>query len=283
MRNGHQRAKDVTNSIGWDIQEYPVHSNGVIHGNYKAIHRDDNNKLLNIVKRQYTPATNKMFVEVVEKLSSITGFPVHGYTEFGNGERLIGYLKSENTKVAGFENSNYMIVGNSFDYSTGFFTGLTNIVLRCENQFSQITKQKSVRHNSMLAERIEEMYIHYQNFTHQEKILKTKFERWHGITIDADLKEMFVNNILNITDRMIKDDEVSTVKLNQKKSLFAAINRETNEMGNNLYGMFNGVTYYTTHEKGSKNKIFGNVFGHLADINNRAFAFAEDLDYKMNA
>jgi len=48
------------------------------------------------------------------------------------------------------------------------------------------------------------------------------------------------------------------------------------ELGDNLWGAFNGVTKYTTHEITPRNPVFGNIFGIQADINNRALTFVKE-------
>jgi hypothetical protein len=54
-----------------------------------------------------------------------------------------------------------------------------------------------------------------------------------------------------------------------------SIDKECLALGDNLFGLFNGVTHYTTHIKKAKETTFGNALGTLARINQDAFQFCE--------
>jgi hypothetical protein len=46
-------------------------------------------------------------------------------------------------------------------------------------------------------------------------------------------------------------------------------------LGDNLFGLLNGITHYTTHVKKVKETTFGNALGTLSRINQDAFQFCE--------
>jgi hypothetical protein len=69
--------------------------------------------------------------------------------------------------------------------------------------------------------------------------------------------------------------EMSTRKQNIVNDLWKSIDKETLALGDNLFGLFNGITHYATHIRQSKETTFGNALGSLARINNEAFAFCE--------
>ncbi len=78
-----------------------------------------------------------------------------------------------------------------------------------------------------------------------------------------------INNLLKISS----DDDISTRKLNMKNELRDSIERERNALGNNRFADFNGVTYWTTHVRKSKEKIFGNIDGANYNYNSNAFKY----------
>jgi hypothetical protein len=55
-----------------------------------------------------------------------------------------------------------------------------------------------------------------------------------------------------------------------------SINIETADLGNNLFGLFNSVTHYTTHKLKNEN-TFGNLFGTANKINEKAYDLVLEL------
>jgi Domain of unknown function (DUF932) len=109
-------------SIKWEISEKPIFSNNHPIVGYKALFRGDNNQLLNVAKTSYTPTPNARFVEVVERMSEVTGFPVRCYDEFEGGKKVLAFLEcTEPIEVQGHQFQDYMLIGNSHDSSTGRF------------------------------------------------------------------------------------------------------------------------------------------------------------------
>lgn len=73
------------------------------------------------------------------------------------------------------------------------------------------------------------------------------------------------------------NQEVSTRKASIHKEITSCIHRECFDIDNNLLGLFNGFTFFTSHVKKSKEKVFGNAVGSMADLNTRAYQFCKEL------
>lgn len=268
----HTFANPMVDRLTWDIQIKKVYSDNTEAKDYKAIHRNDNRNRLNIVSSSYNPGTNEKFMETVTKLHELTGFKIVGYSEFDGGRKVLAYLQNtEPVKIGDFDTTNYMIKGNSFDYSMSWFAGLTKKVHRCSNEWGMIRPDHRFRHDSKLNENLDRLVEFYQAYVDQEKLLKEKFETWCRIRVPEAIKELFADQVLNISKEQRAEEKISKIKLNQRKSLFDSINKEIGAMGNNAYGLFNGLTHYTTHVAKSKEKVFGNVLGYTAALNNRGF------------
>ena len=109
-------------TLEWDIIEKPVFANNKQIIGYKGIFRNDNGKLLNIAKSSYTPTHNEKFIEITEKLHEITGFPIQNYYTVDDGKKVLSFLEcTEAIQVCGHEFKDYLMIGNSFDGSTGRF------------------------------------------------------------------------------------------------------------------------------------------------------------------
>lgn len=141
----------MTRQLSWDIKLKPVVVEGSIVPGYQSIVRNDNGHVLSLTRKTHHPATNEKFLEVVSRIHEFTGFAVEGYSVFQQGRKVLAFLKNEETmRVGDFDSDSYLVIGNSFDRSTGFFTGISTVVIRCTNQFSRIKVNQSIRHNSQL-------------------------------------------------------------------------------------------------------------------------------------
>jgi hypothetical protein len=273
-------AEPLATALSWDIEVKPVIVSGQELSNYQAIARNDTGKVLSITKKSYYPATNERFREVISKIHEFSGFSVEGYSVFQEGRKVLAFLRNpEKMNIGGFDSTNYMVVGNSFDCTTGFFTGVTNVITRCTNQFSQIQGHMNIRHNSQIEMKLDELVRFYKRFLHQEQQLKETFEYWTNVEVNPLLIESFVDHVLDVpADR----DEISSRKKNQKTSLFNSINREIAAMGPTVYGLFGGLTHYTTHVQTAASKLFGNSAGHSYRINQRGYAYLKEHAPSIN-
>lgn len=104
----------------------------------------------------------------------------------------------------------------------------------------------------------------------QERQLKEVFGVWNRHTVDTSTVEAFVDHVLEIPK-----ENVSAVKLSHRSSLFDSINTEMAAMGGTAYGLFNGLTHYTSHVLKSSGKMFGNALGHPYHLNQRGLQFLE--------
>lgn len=269
----------VTPALGWDIKTEVIRSGDMIAENYKGLHRDDNGALLNIAKQSYKPMSNKAFTQTVEDMAKITGMEIQGFSSSSTGGVVLGYLQNMGgSKIAEFTAENFMVLGNSHDYSKGFFTGIVNRLMRCENEFSQIKMLQSIRHNGLMEQRIEDLKMYYADYTKMEKELILTFEHWLTKKVSKEDVKYFINEL---TDYDPKDEKTSTRKINIVNDVTLAIHREMDAMGDNLFAMFNGITYYTTHVKQSTSRVFGNPIGTLGTINNDAYKLATKMEVAL--
>lgn len=270
-------------TIDWEVVEKPIFSNGRTIDGYKGLFRSDNDGLLSIQKSSYTPTKNDRFIEVAEKLNEITGFPIQNYYDVDGGKKTLAFLKcTESIQVCGHEFNDYLMLGNSFDGSTGFFIGNSSIMVRCENRFSKNFRQLQVNHTKNNSSRIDSLCETFDMFMGQRKLLFENMERFTSVQIDDSIRRALIERLTRMTEEERLGNEISTRKTNIIAQINDCIDRECKSLGNNAFGLFNGVTYYTTHVKPTKNKaggvpLLGNPFGTLNDFNQTAFKFCNEL------
>jgi Domain of unknown function (DUF932) len=175
-----------------------------------------------------------------------------------------------------------MLIGNSHDSSTGFFIGNSSKMIRCSNRFSKVFRQLQVHHTRHHDTKIEELIGYFETFTQERKKLFNKMESFAKIEIDDSIKEALVQRLTRMTnEEKLGLKEISIRKENVMNSLWQSIDKECLALGDNLFGLFNGATHYTTHTKKVKEPIFGNCLGSLARINNDAFEFCEQKLFEL--
>lgn len=272
-----QRVGNV--SLPWEVVEQPIYTNTSIVQGYKALIRSDNGEILNICKESYTPTKNEQFLEVVSKFEQITGFPVQMVSDISGGKKILAFLKCTDVlSIEGYRFEDYLMIGNSHDGSTGFFVGNSNIMVRCENRFSQKYRQFQVYHTKNNHVRVDKVADSFDSYIKNRQRFYDKYAEYVDFEVVEEHKEQLVNLITEVTPEEINGEkEISTRKQNIRLDVWDSVNRECNELGNNLFGLFNGVTHYTTHKRKQKEKVFGNPLGTVADINEKAFKFCNDL------
>jgi hypothetical protein len=103
--------------------------------------------------------------------------------------------------------------------------------------------------------------------------LYTMYNRFGERIVSEDLKQEIAKKVLGLD----KKEEIGTNMQSKLDTLMANIRSECADLGDNLWGVFNGVTWYTTHEMKQKRDVSGNIFGKKSTINNEAFKICSEL------
>ena len=157
---------------------------------------------------------------------------------------------------------------NSFDGSTALAFGNSNVTISCRNSFFMAYKTLGTkfRHSATMRPKIEEVLKQITMLIEEEKQTFKTIERMAGVRMDASVRQLVTRMMFDIkeqgaqlTAEQVK--ELSTRKLNSIIKFDNVVNGELAEKGDNLWGLFSGVTKYTTHSmvKGdnSEKKLFG--------------------------
>ena len=278
--------RELQQTLAWDVSQTPLLATIPDSGMFsqikgkKAIIRDDNHEILSIVGGGFPPMKNAFLEDTVNQIAEITGLEVKGFDEFNGGKAVLGYLKNNtDTQIAGFNTEEYMVVGNYHSTDRSMFIGTVNKLMRCSNEFGSINTNHRIRHDSKYLEKTSELLSHFEAYTRERNSVAQRLSKWHQIPVDFDLKLAMMERVLNVNENR---EEISTRMQNQMDQLSVDIERETESMGDNLFALMNGVTYYTTHHRSVKNKVFGNIIGSNSVLNNRAYSFCLDVERKLN-
>lgn len=275
--------------ITWEVAKRAVSDfeTGTIIPGYKRLVKLDGSPIdeqqtFHIAKDSYCPPTISEFKGYVQQLADITGYTPIGYQEWSGGKKVFGYLKNtgETFDIDGHTIQDYMLVGVGFGGQTAFFVGSVNRLLRCTNEFGNINRTWKIRNTTGRQLKMEELLLSFDEHMNKRDLMFDAFRKFKEVKIDQELINQAKRRLLEI-DQEDKLADLSSYKQNRYTELSAALNSETLELGNNLWGLFNGVTYYTTHElkKEDKSKnIFGNVAGEQRHkLNKNAFDLCSEI------
>ena len=278
--------KELQKTLNWDVKtESVLAPNNSFKTKKKAIIRNDNNTLLGIVGDTYEPVTNSQLLYLTDALTKSGEFELKGFDEINNGKIILAFLKNNNTdlKMNGCKMEEYMFIGNSFDGTKRFHVGTASNLIRCANQFSSTLEVYSKKHNSNLI--IDDLSI--KNLIKSYKETKTElYESFNGLE-KIKIDESIIEKLIKEVQIMLNYDSRVTDKNEQKESLSMltlrnSINREIKDLGSNAFALFNGVTWYTTHNMRTRNSLNSQINGTANLINQKAYRFCIGLKSSIN-
>jgi phage/plasmid-like protein (TIGR03299 family) len=239
--------------LNWSVRkEQIVTVSGIpVEGAYAIVREDNNTAFHKPMMESYQPYQNKELFELLDKVSGSTGLSVATGGMFKNGARVFVQLKSEDLILAGDKIEGYLTGINSYDGSTSLAFGPSNITISCMNSFFAAFKEMNtkIRHTKNMSVKVDEVVRYLMQVKNEEQKMfaniKTLSEiRMTDNNVDAVLRKLFD------LDRNVdlKDEEaISTRKRNQMVQFGVDLQGELNQKGDNLWGLFSGVTKYTTH------------------------------------
>lgn len=268
------------NQFNFEVIERPIYLNsGRQITGFKALVRSDNENILNVCNESYSVISNAQFCELVFKLSEITGFEVNSFSEFQDGRKVLAFLKAPETALNGWQFSNYLAIGNSHDSTKALFVALTQIMIRCQNQFTALSKGAlKAYHTSGKDWKIDNIKRSIALYNEQQNVISANYSQMLETNRTETDVQNFMSHLFDVDLKTAKDDEISTRKKNQMIDFIGCLRREVKDVGLNDFGLFCAVTRYTTHVRNQKDKTFGNVFGSNADFNNKALRFFNYLN-----
>ena len=263
--------ENLKQSLNWEIKLKEIQIPGKKGKNPIALLRSDDDSLLSIRTERYHPVYNSDLMILKERVRRTRAFIFKGFQEFQNGKRILAFFENHRElKLCGQDVKDYLIIGNSNDASSKFFIGTSNYMYRCENQFSAKIRTFERRHdvpfNPNLID-IEELFISYEM---GRRNLYQQMERMSHVRVDRTLPRRLALQLLDIHH----SDHIECIfpKNKQLDLLISCMENEMDALGPTLWGVFNGVTRYTSNHLNG-NPGFGIVNGLGEKMNREAKSF----------
>lgn len=273
----------IDSNLNWNVRSESITTESGIILSEKALIREDTNKVLSIRSDSYHPFQNYEMIELLEKVSGLTGYELKKGGFFGDGERVYVQLKSDDLKLGNDRIEGYLTGLNSFDGSTSLAFGPSNVTISCQNSFFASYKEikTRVRHTKNMAQQIDEICRRLESAQNEEKKIFDTIVRFSETPFDEVLKQRVSKALFNIDQKLdltkVEDmEQVSTRTQNNLSRFYIDLNGELKEKGETMWGLFSGITKYTTHSlKGDpmENKLFGTygkrelgIFNHMTEL-----------------
>lgn len=243
---------------------------------YFGLLNDKTNKIIHTVKEGYTISQNDEVVEMVLKgIENVdVKLDVNKAGALNDGRKVFMQLAVEgDAKVGNDTIKRYITIIDSNDGSTGLSVGIGNLTMSCANQFYKFNKrgQFKFRHTATLTEKIKTIPMLVRNALEEDFRLIQLFNKFQSTKASRELAHKLVNHLTGVDKTMndAKLGDFSTRKVNAMESLYNNIETEMNGKGNSMWGLFSGVTRWTTHEKSAPRRENGRIESQMIGTNYR--------------
>jgi len=251
----------VGSKLDWTVRTEGIQTaSGILVPESQAIIRNDTNKVLSIRGEGYHPYQNEDLMELLYRVSNKTGLQIHRGGFFGEGEKVFVQLKSDDLKLGGDTIKGFLTGINSFDGSTSLAFGPTTLTISCKNTFFGAFREMTtkIRHTKNMEIRIEDVCMKLEQALQDEHKMFDSIIKLSETSLTKAIEEKVIRSLFKIEKDVALTDEkqISTRTRNQMSTFYVDMNGELQEKGQNLWGMFSGVTKFTTHSIGANRKNY---------------------------
>lgn len=243
--------------LNWTVEKQPLYLPNQVTTEFNGVVRMDNKFCFTTCKDSFTPFQNSELAELLIRLSEKTGYKIHTGGMFNKGGKVFIQLESPNKIKNIGENrdsvNGYLTGINGHDGSTSLKWGETNITISCRNTFMSASKKvkNTARHTNGIHKQVESAINLVNGVIKEEKNLFDTFINLSEIPVK---KQAIAKIVFDITGADINkkqselQNEISTYCINRADELLKSISNEINQKGETLWGLFSGVTHYTSHK-----------------------------------
>jgi hypothetical protein len=239
---------ELNEKLNWEVEQQELRIGDSKNKSKIAMLRSDTGEILNVCSDRYRPFYNRDLIQLVDKIEMNSSFKLEGFEEFGRGKRLLAFLKNSCPGTLGREEvADYLIIGNSHNSSSSVFAGMSNNMFRCENQFTSDLYSLRVKHLSNLNAAAIDPQIILNTYRENRERLDQQVQEMMLARLDMD-------DMMRIVDRLVDEVEAREMNVdfnskssNRRHEIKDCVRRELAYFGQNVWGFYNGITYYTSN------------------------------------
>jgi len=272
---------DKTN-LNWTVRQEELQTiSGISIPNKKAIVRDDNNTIVGVHSDGYQPYQNHELMDLLHQVSGRTGLEIHRGGDFKGGGRIYVQLKGNDLKLGNDRIEGFLTGVNSFDGSTSLAFGHSNTTISCQNTFFRVMSglQNKVRHTKSMSLKVEDICRRLDVVLEEEKETFRFITELSETRFDDLIKEKVTRKLFGIKPEinLMDEDALSTRTRNNLSRFYIDLNGEIQGKGDNLWGLFSGVTKYTTHSYSKNDNTEAKMFGGIGQVEQEIFSDLVEL------
>lgn len=272
---------DQTN-LNWNVRTESIQTeSGITIQDKIALVREDTNDIVGVHSGGYRPFQNQELFELLDKVSNMTGLELTKGGLFKEGRRVYVQMKSADLRLGNDLIKGYLTGINSFDGSTSLAFGPSNVTISCMNSFFAAFKQLNtkVRHTKNMVIRIDEICKGLEGVLAQEQVIFGDITRMSETRFDDVIKESVTRQLFGIKPEvnLYDNDAISTNLRNKMSRFYIDLNGELQQKGDNMWGLFSGVTKYTTHSLSKSDNTEAKMFDVYGDREKKIFSDLVEL------
>ncbi|HET8963746.1 MAG TPA: DUF932 domain-containing protein [Chitinophagales bacterium] len=242
--------------LRWSVSKQPLVLPDSTPTGFFGIVRDDIKKTFTTVKDGYTPYQNSELAELLIRIADKGGYEIHSGGMFNDGGKVfmqlntcneIKNLGANSTTVKG-----YATAINSHDGTNSLKWGAVTFTICCRNTFAMASKalQQSARHTASMHQKVEKSIREINGIAEVEKNLFDKFITLSEIPVNKTSIAEIVRTVTDVDINMAHAEasqKYSAYAINRSQELLSSISKEMKQKGETMWGLFSGVTHYTSH------------------------------------
>ena len=259
--------------LNWRVNSEPIQTvSGILIPDRVALVREDTQKILGIHTENYVPYQNEELLELLHQIGGLTGLSLHSGGSFKGGDKVWFQLKSNDFKLGDDKIRGYISGFNSFDGKTALAFGNSSTTVSCMNTFWRGYKEVTtrLRHSASMKPRIEEILSRIDMLMKEEKDMFKEISMLSVTRMTAEAKKLVLDLLFNM-DKEERPDKLSTRKTNQIARFNYDLGIEVAQKEDTLWGLFSGVTRYTTHSMKTGDNSEGKMFGKTGTVERKIY------------
>jgi len=232
-----------------------------------ALVREDNNTVLGIHANGYETYQNHELLELLYRIGNQSGLTVHSGGSFKGGERVWFQLKSSDLVLPNDRIKGYISGLNSFNGSTSLAFGHSKTTVSCQNTWWTAYNEVAtrLRHSATMRPKLDEILFKIDILLKEEQEQFAEIQRMGNVRMTTEARELITRKLFEISVEE-KLDTLSTRKKNSIEKFNTNLDWELAQKGDNLWGLFSGVTRYTTHLMKTGDNSEAKMFGRTGTI-----------------
>jgi hypothetical protein len=232
---------------------------------YYGLFNSKSGECINTVKEGYHVSQNDEVVEMILKGTEKYGDKLN-VTKAGSingGRRVFLQMAIEgDSKVGDDTITRYITIIDSNDGSTGLSVGIGDTVMHCSNQFFKFYKsgEAKFRHTATLKQKIESIPTLIETALEESHKQIKIYNKFISTPLTKHLADKMVKEVLGYDKVLTSTAELSNLTQRSQDMmdmLYSNIETECNIVGDNVWGLFNGLTRYTTHHQSAPKRVNG--------------------------